>query len=129
MNFVTKNIQLSYMQMKKYILILSTVIITVGMFTSCSVGRTTETKALENQAYLQFLRGTTEKYSDGVTIYLDNEPPFKAKVNKVKSTTVKGNVYVIYSGKRHLRVEYKGDVIYDKDIFLSSQESRVVQLP
>lgn len=95
----------------------------------CSVGRTTESRGLENQAYLQFVRGNTEKYSDGVDVYVDNAAPFRAKVNKVDSRTVKGNTYSIKSGKRHLKVEYEGVVLYEKDIVVTTQETRRVQLP
>ena len=112
--------------MKKYIGLL---LVSILILASCSVGRTTHTKALENQGYLQFVRGTTEKYSDGVDVYIDNAEPFKAKVDKVDSRTVKGNTYVINSGKRELKVMYKGRVLYEKTIMLVSQETRQVQLP
>lgn len=112
--------------MKKHIWFL---IISVIVLSSCSVGRTTESRGLENEAYLQFVRGTTVKYSDGVEVYIDKDEPFKAKVNKVDSRTVKGDTYVIKSGKRHLAVVYKGETIYEKDIIVSTQETKRIQLP
>lgn len=112
--------------MKTYIWLLALVLVVLG---ACSVGRTTESRGLENQAYLQFVRGNTDKYLDGVDVYIDDAQPFKAKVDKVDSRTVKGNTYVIQSGKRHIRVEYGGDVLYEKDIIVTTQETRKVQLP
>lgn len=112
--------------MKTHIWLLSLLVLVLG---ACSVGRTTESKGLENQAYLQFVRGNSEKYSDGVDVFIDDAQPFKAKVNKVDSRTVKGNTYVIKSGKRYLRVEYRGAVLYEKDIIVTTQETRRIQLP
>jgi len=111
--------------MKKYLLLL---VVFPLIFAGCKVGRITESRGLENESYLQFIQGQG-KYNEGVDVFVDNIAPFKAKVDKVNSRTVKGNVYTIKSGTRHLRVEYKGQVLYEKDIVLSSQETRQVQLP
>lgn len=112
--------------MKTHIWLLALLVLVLG---ACSVGRTTESRGLENQAYLQFVRGNTDKYSDGVDVYIDDALLFKAKVDKVDSRTVKGNTYVIKSGKRHLKVEYHGKVLYEKEIVVTTQETRKVQLP
>jgi len=112
--------------MKKYVLLLFALF--PFLFTGCKVGSTTESRGLENESYLQFVQGQG-KYSEGVDVYVDNIAPFKAKVNKVDSRTVKGNVYTIQSGTRHLKVVYKGQTLYEKDVFLSSQETRRIQLP
>lgn len=101
----------------------------VAMLTACSVGRTTESRGLENEAYLQFTRGTTNAYADGVYVYVDDNKPFKAKVNKVKATTVKGDIYAIKSGKRHLKVVYKDKTLFEKDIITSTQETKRIELP
>ena len=110
--------------MKKYLLLLIIPLILAG----CSVGRTTTTRGIENESYLQFVQGQ-EKYSDGVDVFIDNNEPFKAKVDKIKKQTVKGNIYTIKSGTRQLKVEYKGNVLYEKKVVLSSQETRQIQLP
>lgn len=112
------------MRLKLFLLFFS-----VAMLSACSVGRTTETRGLENEAFLQFTRGTTDTYSDGVYVYIDDSQPFKAKVNKVKATTVKGDTYAIKSGKRHIKVVYKDRVLYEKDIIISAQETRRIELP
>ena len=112
------------MKIKLFLLFFSVV-----MLSACSVGRTTETRGLENEAYLQFVRGTSDKYRDGVHVFVDDNAPFKTKVNKIKATTVKGDTYVIKSGKRHLKVIYEERVVYEKDIILSTQETRRIELP
>lgn len=112
--------------MKKHIWFL---VISVFILSSCSVGRTTESRGLENEAYLQFVSGTTISYKDGVDVSIDNNTFFKAKVNKVKATTAKGDTYVIKSGKRHLKVDYNGQTVYEKEIIVSTQETKRIQLP
>ncbi len=101
----------------------------IAVLTACSVGRTTESRGLENEAFLMFTRGSTNSYADGVYVYVDNNEPFKAKVNKIKPMKVKGDRYVIKSGKRHVKVVHKNRVIYDKDILTSSRETRRIELP
>jgi hypothetical protein len=110
--------------MKKYLLLLIFPLVIFG----CRVGRTTEVKGLENETYLQFVQGE-QKYSEGVEVFVDNLAPFTAKVNKVNDRTVKGNVYTVKSGTRHLKVVYKNKVLFEKDVVLSSQQTRQIQLP
>lgn len=112
--------------MKKHILLLVTVISII--FTGCKVGRTTESRGLENESYLQFVQGQ-KVYEEGVDVFVDGIAPFKAKVDKMDSRMVKGNIYTVKSGTRHLKVEYKGSVLYEKNVVLASQETRQIQLP
>jgi hypothetical protein len=114
--------------MKKYIWM---VIVTIFALSACTAGRTTESKGLENQAYLQFtiVKGSADKYSDGVYVYVDNNAPFNAKVNLIQGNTVKGDVYVIKTGKRHVKVVYRDNVLFEKDVMLGTQETRKIQLP
>ena len=111
--------------MKKYLLF-----ILMGFLAlqSCKVGTVTESRGYENESYLQFVQGA-ENYSDGVLVYVDDLSPFLAKVDKVKAMTVKGNVYTVKSGTRHLKVTYKDKILYEKDVVLSSQQTRRIQLP
>lgn len=110
--------------MKKYILFLLIPL----MLSGCRVGRTTETKGLENESYLQFVQGQ-EKYPDGVDVFVDDLPPFNVKVDKVNDRIVKGNVYTVKSGTRYLKVVYKNKTLFDKKVVLSPQQTRQIQLP
>lgn len=113
--------------MKKQIgilILLSAVIFLLG---SCKGGRVATAGGVDNVAKLQFVRGTTEKYSDGVDVFVDNNEPFRAKVDKLPKVT--GNVYTIQNGNRHIKVEYKGEVLYDRNIVIAIGETRQIQLP
>jgi hypothetical protein len=110
--------------MKKYLLLLIVPLILLG----CRVGRTTETRGLENESYLQFVQGQ-QKYPEGVSVFVDDLAPFEAKVNKVNDRIVKGDVYTVKSGTRHLKVVYKDKIVFEKDLVLSSQQTRQIQLP
>lgn len=94
----------------------------------CTAGRTTETRGLENESYIQVVEGQ-QKYPEGVDVYVDDAAPFKVKVNKVNDRIAKGNVYTVKSGTRHLKVVYKSQVLFDKQVVLSSQQTRQIQLP
>jgi hypothetical protein len=110
--------------MKKYILLL---IFSVVLF-GCKVGRTAESRGLENESYLQFVQGQQE-YPEGVEVFIDDLPVFTAKVNKVNDRTVKGDAYTVKSGTRHLKVVYKTEILFEKKVILSSQQTRRIQLP
>jgi hypothetical protein len=110
--------------MKKYLWLLVIPLVLWG----CKVGRTTETRGLENESYLQFVQGQ-QKYTEGVTVFVDDLAPFNAKVNKVNDRTVKGNVYTVKSGTRHLKVVYNNQTVFEKEVVLSSQQTRQIQLP
>jgi hypothetical protein len=70
-----------------------------------------------------------QKYPEGVKVFVDDLPPFDAKVNKVNDRTVKGDVYTVKSGTRYLKVVYKNTVLFDKQVVLSSRQTRQIQLP
>jgi hypothetical protein len=110
--------------MKKYLLLFIIPLVLFG----CRVGRTTESRGYENESYLQFVQGQ-QKYPEGVEVFVDDLPSYKAKVNNVNDRVVKGDVYTIKSGTRHLKVVYNGKVLYDKKVVLSSQQTRQIQLP
>ncbi|MEG2573249.1 MAG: hypothetical protein RSA44_01155, partial [Bacteroides sp.] len=94
---------------------------------SCKVGRYTEEKGLPNQAYLLFV--SNHSYSNTVQVTIDNKISFDAKVLKEKKMTVKGNTYAIGTGRKKLKVVDKGKTIYEKEIFVTTQETKKIQLP
>jgi len=112
--------------MKKSLLF-SCLIILCTLLSSCKVGRYTEEKGLSDQAYLLFV--SNEKYDDAVQVTIDENATFNAIVLKEKKMTVKGNKYAIATGRRHLKVTFKDKVLYDKEIFVSTQETKKIQLP
>jgi hypothetical protein len=113
--------------MKKSFFILVAVI--SFLLTACSVGNVTKSGGVENQGYLQFIQGGDTKYSDGVTVYIDSEPAFTAVVDKIKKYRVKGNTYIVKTGTRHLKVVYKDKTLYEKDVIITTQETKQLNLP
>jgi hypothetical protein len=111
--------------MKQYLLFL---LLTPLIFMGCKTGTTTESRGYENESYLQFVQGT-QTYPQGVTVFIDDLQPIVAKVDKVKAMTVRGNVYTVKSGTRHVKVVYNGTVLFDKQVVLSPQQTRSIQLP
>ncbi|MCX2838114.1 hypothetical protein OQ279_08095 [Salinimicrobium sp. MT39] len=108
--------------MKKMIL-LFTVFTTLG----CTGVKTT-TSGLENEAFLIFL-GNPKNYESGVEVSIDDNTSFSAEVQKDHSDRPKGKVYAISTGSHNLSVLYNGEVIYQKKIFVSTQETKKIKLP
>ncbi len=97
------------------------------LLTSCKVGSFSQERGLTDQAYLLFV--ANEKYDNDVQVIIDGKTTFNAQVLKEKKGTIKGNTYAIAKGKRNLKIIYDGNVIYNKEIFVSAQETKKIQLP
>jgi hypothetical protein len=110
--------------MKKIIFSICTVVMFV---TSCTGVKSTST-GLENEAFLEFI-GTPRKYKGGVDIKLDDKISFKGLVNKDHADRPKGKVYAISTGTHSITVSYNTKVIFKKQIFVSSQETKKIILP
>lgn len=82
----------------------------------------------EDVGYLVFV--TQSKYSGAtLNVKVDNTE-FAANPVKAKKSTYKGTGYSVQPGKRHITVtDSKGNVIYQKYLFISTQESKQIQLP
>lgn len=109
--------------MKKYYLVLLTAI----ALSSCG-GIKTASSGLDNEAYLEFI-GKPNDYYDGLNVSVDEKINFTAQVNKDKSTKVKGKAYAISTGTHVVSVSYKNKLLYKKQIFISSQETKKIILP
>jgi major membrane immunogen (membrane-anchored lipoprotein) len=104
-------------------------VVTALMVTACSVGNVSRSGGMDNQGYLQFVQDGDTSYSGGVTVTIDDNPAFTAKVDKIKKLGIKGNTYEVKTGTRHLKVEYKGKVLYEKNIIIATQETKQINLP
>lgn len=82
----------------------------------------------EDMAYLVFVSPKTY-WNKEVNVSIDNETNFSAKVVKAKRSNRWGRQYGISTGRRNLKVSYEGTVIYQKEIFVSTQETKVITLP
>lgn len=82
----------------------------------------------EDMAYLLFV--SSKNYTGKtIEVTIDNESPFSAKVVKQRNAMVKGTQYGVATGTHSLKVCYNGKVLYQKKVFLSSQEVKQIMLP
>ncbi|MFD0976282.1 hypothetical protein [Salinimicrobium gaetbulicola] len=108
--------------MRKLIL-LFIVLLSVG----CTGVKTT-TSGLENEAFLVFL-GNPENYDSGVEVSIDGKTSFSAEVQKNHADRPKGKVYAISTGQHLVSVAHNNEIIYQKRIFVSAQETKKIILP
>jgi hypothetical protein len=84
----------------------------------------------DDMAYLVFV-GPKQTYGNGsklVQVDIDGAK-FDAKVVKPKVANRKGTQYGVATGNRHVTVKFKGETIYSKQLLLSSQETKIINLP
>jgi len=110
--------------MKKVIFGLILSLIAIGACT----GIKTSTQGLENESFLEFI-GNPENYVGGVLVNIDKKTSFMAEVTENNADITKGKVYAISTGKHVISVYYNDKVIYQKQIFISAQETKKVLLP
>ncbi|MEA3448545.1 MAG: hypothetical protein U9Q98_08890 [Bacteroidota bacterium] len=105
------------------------IIFTIGLFfLSGCTGVKTVSKGLENKSFIEFI-GKPGNYPGGVDVTIDETKNFKAEVHKPGIKRPKGNIYAIATGKHVLTVKYNNEIIYNKQIFVSSQETKQISLP
>ncbi len=97
------------------------------LFSGCSVGKVASTQGLSDQAYLVFISNT--KYNKPVQVALDGSTTFNAKVFKDGKWNIKGDTYSVATGTRSIVVTSNGKTLYDRNIFLSTQETKEILLP
>jgi hypothetical protein len=110
--------------MKKILFVLG---IGVLLLSACTGVKTIST-GLENESFLEFI-GLPSNYSGGVDVNIDDKDSFNAEVNKDHADRPKGKVYAISTGTHIITVSYDSDVIFKKQIFVSSQETKKIILP
>lgn len=82
----------------------------------------------EDMAYLLFV-GQNQYGGKDVEVTIDNAAPFTAKVVKAKKSNRRGTQYGIATGTRDIKVTSEGKTIYQKKIFVSTQEVKQIVLP
>lgn len=84
----------------------------------------------EDMAYLVFV-GPLKTYGNGskpVQVNVDGTT-FDAKVVKPKTAKRKGTQYGVATGRRNITVTFEGQTVYQKQLFLSTQETKIINLP
>ena len=115
--------------MNKYIVgaLFAIVLLFVGCKANYPVAQQT---GKEDIAYLVFV-GPQQTYGNGsklVQVDVDGTK-FDAKVVKPKTANRKGTQYGVQTGNRKVTVMFEGKTVYSKQLFLSSQETKVINLP
>ena len=82
----------------------------------------------EDMAYLVFVGSRATYGSKLVQVDVDGTT-FDAKVIKPKTANRKGTQYGVATGRRNIIVKFKGNIVYSKQLFLSSQETKTITLP
>lgn len=82
----------------------------------------------EDIAYLLFV-SSNEYAGEKVEVYIDDAQAFTAKVVKLKNANRRGTQYGINTGTRSLKICHQGKTIYQKKIFVSTQETKQIILP
>ena len=115
--------------MKKRILF--TLLIVASLLVGCkSSFPVAQQTGKEDMAYLVFV-GPRQTYGNGsklVQVDVDGTK-FDAKVVKPKVANRKGTQYGVAPGRRNVSVTFNGQVVYQKQLFLSAQQTKIITLP
>lgn len=97
------------------------------LLTGCKVGNVAVSQGLSDQSYLYFV--SNHKYPEPVQVTLDGKTTFEAKVVRERKATVKGDTYAVSTGKHRVAVSFQGKTIWEREVFLSTQETKKIILP
>ena len=111
--------------MKKLILLFVIPLLLIGCRAHLPVA---QESGKEDIAYLLFV-SSNQYAGKEVQVKVDNNAPFTAKVVKAKKANRRGSQYGIAVGTRTLTVSYNSNNIYQKKIFVSTQEVKQIVLP
>lgn len=115
--------------MKKISIIL-TAILALTCFTACGLGNSTTTSGRTDQAYVCVL----DSSSHPVTIQVDDTQYDTQSINRKRVTKRKNTKLIpkhavaIPTGKHTLKVYSNGQEVYNKVIFISTNETRRIEL-
>ncbi len=84
-------------------------------------------RGLENESYLEFT-GDPAAYSGGVQVTINDTIHFTATITKTRAS-VSIPKYAVKPGKQWVSVRYNDKLIFSKQLFLSTQETRIIELP
>jgi len=117
----------------KYIYILF--LVALGLLLNGCTGVKSTVGGLDNESFLSFYSSnSTIKHVDVNLQQKDSNTTFSAEVNKMRRNSTnfekrpKGKVYSIKPGVNHIKVTHNGKLIYNKKIFISNQETKIIKL-
>lgn len=113
--------------MKKSIIILSCLI--ALLLTGCKANMpVAQQSGKEDVAYLLFVSQSGEYKSKTVQVDIDGNK-YNAEVVKLKNSNRRGTQYSCPTGTHTLKVTYEGRILYNKKVFLSTQQIKNITLP
>ena len=110
------------MKIAKYLLI-PLIVMLIG----CG-GTRSSSQGLNDESFLELI-GSPSVYSSGVDVVVDENAPFKAKVYKDRVGRMRGEVYAIKTGKHSIKIYSDNKIIFNQQIFISSQQTKKIILP
>lgn len=113
--------------MKRHLFLIISLFLVISLFTNCKANYpVTQQSGKDDIAYLVFVSSGNKSYP--VTVTLDGSTTFSAKTVKSKDANYKGTSYTVNTGKRKIIVSRNGTNLYEKNIFLSPQETKIITL-
>ena len=98
---------------------------------ACKTGNFAASSGQDDIAYI-WLVSSTDNFADkNMTVKVDDSTTFTMKVQRAKQDTERhnGSVHAIMPGARHIEViDGNGKVVYSKEIFVSSQQTKMITL-
>ena len=82
----------------------------------------------EDVAFLLFV-SPKEYVGEDIQVTIDDSKHFSARVVKQKKANRRGTQYGVSTGTHNLKVDYNGKTLYQKKVFLSTQEVKQIILP
>ncbi|MCM1520463.1 MAG: hypothetical protein NC098_06725 [Lachnoclostridium sp.] len=81
-----------------------------------------------DRAYLLIV-SSHDNVGKSVDVLVDDQTTFESKAEKQKNQYAKGTTYQITPGKHKIVVSRKGKKLYDKYIYVSSNETKILNIP
>ncbi len=106
------------------------VIITfVLIFTSCAVGIQTQKVQVPDRAYIMVV-GNPDNYEDAqIMLQYDDKEKFPVEMRKEGTRKFKKYLYEIAPGRHTIKVYNASQLLINREIFISNQETIEIQLP
>ena len=104
---------------------ISTIVVLLFVMASCKVGNYVSSNGDDNKAKI-LLVSTGNFINKIVQVQVDNNVPFEYRIVSVKKS-YKKDITLIPSGKHHLKIYYKGKLIYNQNIFIASSETKKIE--
>ena len=103
------------------------VVLSVVFMSGCKTGTYSQTAPSDDVAFIK-LMSSSALSGKQVEVSINNAKPFSAKVNKMRTSPLKQKTYRIASGRSNIKIHSKGRLIWNQDVFVSQQSTRVIVL-